>query len=641
MLSMSMIKRCLGAFMLVLLIAQIGAVPSHADPSGEQTLQALQAAQVPARDRVDLAKRVLGITSIPAPPTVPVAYQLGDKQVFNAVNLDTATLNSPEATLVYATPHVYMWFQSDYEPNLDKVKTSADYLENTIYPTVHRYFGSEASPGIDGDVHLYVINVRKLGRNVAGYYEGDSELPKAVAPNSNEHQLFFMNLDTMAKSLGTPYYAAVLAHEFQHMVHANVDPNEAVWMDEGMSELSASLAVPEGFSYSFAADFMNRPATQLNDWSNINSSTAHYGASFLFMRYFLQRFGEEALRQLEHSPLDGLDSIADILRQIKAIDVVSGQTMTVDDLFADWIAANYLKQRGDTRFGYPSITDELPTPTTSAAVIGAPQAINLTQWGTVYLSLPTTPGSYTLHIEGEPTVKVLPTTSTNGQMFWWSNRGDQYDTRLTRAFDLTGLSKATLNFRTWFATEEDWDFAYVMISVDGGATWKTLPLPAGTAGADGNNYYGSAYTGNSGGANDERSAKWIDQSIDLTSYAGKQIMLRFEYITDEAVSEPGFAVDDISIPELGYSTNAETDDGGWQAEGWVRIDNTLPQRYLVQLITAGTQPTVQRLLSPSDAVTGDYQIEVGANAGAVVLSFSGMTEFTTEPAQLTYTLTKQ
>ena len=38
--------------------------------------------------------------------------------------------------------------------------------------------------------------------------------------------------------------------------------------------------------------------------------------------------------------------------------------------------------------------------------------------------------------------------------FWWSNRGDSIDTRLTREFDLSGLTSATLRFSTWYEIEE-------------------------------------------------------------------------------------------------------------------------------------------------------------------------------------------
>ena len=59
--------------------------------------------------------------------------------------------------------------------------------------------------------------------------------------------------------------------------------------------------------------------------------------------------------------------------------------------------------------------------------------------------------------------------------------------------------------------------------------------------------------------------------------------MRFQYITDDAVNYPGFFVDDISIPEIGYTDDAESD-GDWVSEGWIRTDNTIRQRWLVQLI---------------------------------------------------------
>jgi len=58
--------------------------------------------------------------------------------------------------------------------------------------------------------------------------------------------------------------------------------------------------------------------------------------------------------------------------------------------------------------------------------------------------------------------------------------------------------------------------------------------------------------------------QWVHEQIDLSAYAGKQIAVRFEYVTDEAYNTAGWAIDDISVPELGYSTDAETGDDGWQ-----------------------------------------------------------------------------
>jgi len=66
--------------------------------------------------------------------------------------------------------------------------------------------------------------------------------------------------------------------------------------------------------------------------------------------------------------------------------------------------------------------------------------------------------------------------------------------------------------------------------------------------------------------------------------------VRFELLTDGSTTLQGLLLDDISIPEINYSTDAESGDDNWQAEGWIRMDNTLPQTYLVQMIEYGATP---------------------------------------------------
>ena len=119
--------------------------------------------------------------------------------------------------------------------------------------------------------------------------------------------------------------------------------------------------------------------------------------------------------------------------------------------------------------------------------------------------------------------------------------------------------------------------------------------------------------------------------MDLTPYAGGKVLIRFEYITDDAALLRGFAVDDIEIPELGFADGADTD-GGWQAEGFRRIDQPLSQRFVVQLIERGEPNTVRRLeLQPGNrlAVTLD---------GPATIVVSAVSEGTTETAAYRWSL---
>jgi len=91
-------------------------------------------------------------------------------------------------------------------------------------------------------------------------------------------------------------------------------------------------------------------------------------------------------------------------------------------------------------------------------------------------------------------------------------------------------------------------------------------------------------------------------------YAGQSILVRFQMITDDAINQPGIAIDDVRIPEIGYVSDFELDDGGWEAEGWIRMDNVLPQQAWVTL-SAGLGHTgpAQRGFYPNRPVAGAGQ----------------------------------
>ena len=128
--------------------------PPVADVSTE-TLETLKSTIVPENDPTELACRLKGICDIPATMEPPVApRQAGDKDTFWVVNIDTNENFQVDATLEYVTPHVYFWVEDGVRYNEDELKALADTFENQIYPTDREFFGSEWTPGIDGDVHL-------------------------------------------------------------------------------------------------------------------------------------------------------------------------------------------------------------------------------------------------------------------------------------------------------------------------------------------------------------------------------------------------------------------------------------------------------------------------------------------------------
>jgi len=425
------------------------------------------------------------------------------------------------------------------------------------------------------------------------------------------------------------------------MVQWAVDGNEESWLNEGLSELSAMLT---GYGASWFADgFLRDPELQLNTWPESDDRGLSYGSAFMFVAYFFERYGEEATRTLVRDAANGLTSIADTLAAIDARDPSTGEPVTVVDLFADWVVANMLMDEsvGDGRYAY--VFEEMSrlrpfNPVRILAADAGAVQYRAPQWGGYYLRIPgdIKPQTYRLTFSGDETVGLAATSAYSGRYAWWSNRGDESDMRLTRAFDLTGLDSATLVFKTWYHIEELWDYAYVMISTDGGATWIPQATARTTTEDPHGNAYGPGYTGQSDG--------WVEERIDLTPYVGGEVLVRFEYITDDAVNQPGMLIDDVAIPEARYFENFEGSPDewaiqSWVSEGWLLTDNVLPQRFLVQLVQPGNsaQP-VTRLLGETDAPSGEWEITVGGAMGDAVIIVSGLAPVTTEPARFTLSL---
>lgn len=189
---------------------------------------------------------------------------------------------------------------------------------------------------------------------------------------------------------------------------------------------------------------------------------------------------------------------------------------------------------------------------------------------------------------GLPAVKLIDAVPS-GVRAWFSGAGNDFgcpghtlDVFLPDLQNYPDASSITLSFKTLFEIEWDWDYAFVLASIDGGVTWKSLPSKRGTT-LDGSNpnqaecysRYGNGITGVSGEPNDLTNAnrvlgiypaaQWITDEFDLSEFKGQNVLLRFSYFTDPAVVKRGWFIDDISITADGvpvYESDFETSDEG-------------------------------------------------------------------------------
>lgn len=91
---------------------------------------------------------------------------------------------------------------------------------------------------------------------------------------------------------------------------------------------------------------------------------------------------------------------------------------------------------------------------------------------------------------------------------------------LTSIWPLVVSTQDSLSFWCWYDIEEQRDYAYVEISVDG-REWEIL----------------DAFTASSGG--------WLKKAYSLDAYVGNSIFIQFRYVTDDYEEREGFWVDDI------------------------------------------------------------------------------------------------
>jgi hypothetical protein len=601
--------------------------------SSSDTLAVLENTDVPQSNLAEIAQRFKGLSEIPS-ALDPISSTLGVGAVdhFWVTDTDNDENFRIIATLRLVTEHAYFWIQDGIRYDEEELITLGEVFENQIYPTNHDYFGSEWTPGIDGDPHLYIIYAKGLGRSLAGYFSSSDVYHNLVHEYSNMHETFMLNADNLA--LDENYTFGVLAHEFQHMIHWNQDRNEDGWVNEGLSELASYV---NGYDIGgFDALYAMKPDMQLNDWPINPADTApHYGASFLFTAYFLDRFGIQGIRALTRHPANGLAGVDGVLAELGVFDPLESKPIHADDVFLDWTLATYLNDEdiADGRYRFYGYDGELKIDETEI-VDSCPTGVetrDIHQYGVDYIRINCT-GNFKLQFQGATNVNLLPVEPFSGRSAYWSNKGDDSDMTLTKIFDFRDhVGPLTLSYWTWYDLEEDYDYVYLTVSIDG-KYWEILQTPSGTSDDPSGNSFGWAYNGFSG-----KNGSWIRESVDLSPYKGKKIQLRFEYVTDGAVNGEGFLLDDLSIPEIGYFTDFETAGDGWEAAGFVRIQNSLPQTFRLALIENGNSTQVEDI-----ELGEENQVEVPVNienkTQDVILVVTATNRFTRQVATYQYQL---
>ena len=523
-----------------------------------------------------------------------------------------------------------------------------DEFDNNIHPTDIEYFGmynndpvERGGPFGDGTVQIMIFNVKDeffySPDTAAGFIAGYFWSTIADAFHSNA---FHMDTYQWWRRQGEtppmidPYngwdfthlsvlewqYEGTFAHEFQHLIHYDRDPDELSWVDEGCATLAEWLC-----GYGFSAGHISEYLLWHWDVSLVNweQYLANYGAVFLWAFYMYEHYGgADLLWSLVQDPANGIEGWENALK-------ANGICRSFDQIFQDWCIANYLDDtsRHGGKHGYFGL--DLPSENTysgsydmelsiplvmemwagwyagsglfdwfandypfDGAYIGAGRGLPYTA---NYVDFTDTPLFFEVEFDGQD---YAGTTAYSGEYEWASGNANWAWRSLSQTFSIP-VTGATLNFMTLFEIELDWDYGYVEVYDITDDAWVTLDDPAmmmvdyvdfpqeniycpddreptayETAGT------WNAFTGSSGG--------WVPVSMDLSPFAGHDIELYFTIWQDGAYNEMMMFVDDISIPEIGFFDDMEAGEGDWISTGWSYTDGKILSDFEVTFIVERT-----------------------------------------------------
>jgi hypothetical protein len=383
-------------------------------------------------------------------------------------------------------------------------------------------------------------------------------------------------------------YEGVFAHEYQHLIHNDYDPDEVNWVNEGMSDLAEILTgystpskhVDEKGADSHILNFLgwasvlhpswnpiprpSGPENSLTNWGDQGDGEilADYGHAYYFMTYLRsQGYGQSFFTNWAHNPLNGIDGLDDTLADVGSPD-------RFDALFADMqvsALADAFVDAGAAVTG--EIGPDLQNGATDATVHFTGNAYDspgAPPWGSDYI--PLGPGSTLSSVvfNGEQQFFFAPgpqwVENANGyfSVVASGNYGSMMDVSITHPITLNGSNQLTFNH--YYNTELGWDFGFVQVSTNGGTSWQSAACSGTTSSHDPGAIASivanmPGYTGTAGSA-----AAPLSAACDLSGFAAGPALIAFRFMSDPSVELTGWFVKDVKLDGVQVGIAGQLDD---------------------------------------------------------------------------------
>ena len=274
-----------------------------------------------------------------------VVPQNGDKRSFKVLNQNDR-FEKVSARVTFVSEHAVIYLDEKVPAggftNQDLVSLAAEF-DYVIHPVVSTSFGEESD--LDGNDRVIILFTPAVNRltpagsdgYVAGFFYGLDLLEGRSG--SNEGEIFYAMVPDPAGEEGPviPRYAAlniipaVLAHEFEHMVHFNqrmlvseAESTESLWLSEALAQMAEDL-VGQAFAgannlskanqyqsgnWGRAQRFLENPS-QVSVLASLSPGTlAERGAGWLLLKHLHGVPGQaDLLSTLVSSTLTGVENL--------------------------------------------------------------------------------------------------------------------------------------------------------------------------------------------------------------------------------------------------------------------------------------------------------------------------------------------
>jgi hypothetical protein len=274
----------------------------------------------------------------PAPAGVPTVGQVRTFHVFNGTGYDEVTaeakyVGSEAAVFVDQAAPAGGFTTAD-------LQAFAARFDDVMHPVVTDAFGSESD--LDGNQRVImlftpVVNAmtpRGSSGFIGGFFFGNDLLNGS---NSNQGEVFYalvpdptgLYSDPRQKSQVLDAVPAVLAHEFQHMVHFNQrylaldGGQESLWLSEALAQMAEELVARRYLELGdatsaelFRSGTRARAKRYLASTDSVSlivsagqGTLAERGGGFLFVLYLEDQAGPDLLRRLTATTLKGVGNV--------------------------------------------------------------------------------------------------------------------------------------------------------------------------------------------------------------------------------------------------------------------------------------------------------------------------------------------